>query len=110
MPSRSTNFICVFVSFWILLLTLPASAQYRGADRPRIVVVESLSFEYETLKVEAVGTAQAKHSVTLFASASDEVISLNFLPGQEVKKADVLLKLDSRLQDVSMHPAICYLI
>jgi len=106
MPSPSTTFICVFVSFWILFRTLPVSAQYRGADRPRIVVVESLSFEYETLKVEAVGTAQAKHSVTLFASASDEVISLNFLPGQEVKKADILLKLDSRLQDVSMQRAV----
>lgn len=106
MPSRSTTFICVFVSFWILFLTLPVSAQYRGADKPRIVVVESLSFEYETLKVEAVGTAQAKHSVTLYASASDEVTSLNFLPGQEVKKADVLLKLDSRLQDVSMQRAV----
>jgi RND family efflux transporter MFP subunit len=106
MPSPSTTFICVFVSFWILFLTLPVSAQYRGADKPRIVVVESLSFEYEILKVEAVGTAQAKHSVTLYASASDEVTSLNFLPGQEVKKADVLLKLDSRLQDVSMQRAV----
>ena len=102
----STFFISVIVSVWVLLLTLPASAQYRGADRPRIVVVESLSFEYETLKVEAVGTAQAKHSVTLFASTSDQVTSLNFLSGQVVKKADVLLTLDSRLQDVNMQRAM----
>jgi RND family efflux transporter MFP subunit len=106
MPSRSTTFISMFASLGVLLLTLPALAQYRGADKPRIVVVESLGFEYETLKVEAVGTAQAKHSVTLFASASDEVISLNFSPGQEVKKADVLLKLDSRLQDVNIQRAV----
>jgi RND family efflux transporter MFP subunit len=106
MASYSSIFTGVFISFGILFLTLPVAAQYRGADRPRIVVVESLSFEYETLKVEAVGTAQAKHSVTLFSSASDEVMSLNFLPGQQVKKADVLLKLDSRLQDVDMQRAV----
>ena len=105
MSSRSTTLVSTFAYLGIFLLTFPALAQYRGADKPRIVVVESLSFEYETLKVEAVGTAQAKHSVTLFASASDEVMSLNFLPGQEVKKNDILLKLDSRLQDVNMQRA-----
>jgi RND family efflux transporter MFP subunit len=105
MPSRLFTLIGMFVSFGMLSLTLPALAQYRGADRPRIVVVESLSFEYETSQIEAVGTAQAKRSVTLFASASDEVTSLKFVPGQTVKKGDVLLALDSRLQDVNMQRA-----
>ena len=105
MSSRLITFISVLISFSILLLTLPVSAQYRGADRPRIVVVERLSFEYETSQVEAVGTAQAKRSVSLFASVSDEVTSLNFVPGQAVKKGDVLLELDSRLQDVNMQRA-----
>jgi len=59
MPSRLISLICLLVSIEMLLLTGPASAQYRGADRPRIVVVERLSFEYETSQVEAVGTAQA---------------------------------------------------
>lgn len=105
MSSRLITFISVLISFSILLLTLPVSAQYRGADRPRIVVVERLSFEYETSQVEAVGTAQAKRSVSLFASVSDEVTSLNFVPGQAVKKGDVLVELDSRLQDVNMQRA-----
>ncbi|MGK0442931.1 MAG: RND family efflux transporter MFP subunit [Pseudohongiellaceae bacterium] len=103
MPSRLFTLICVLVSF--LILTLPASAQYRGADRPRIVVVERLSFEYETSTIEAVGSAQAIRSVTLFASVSDEVISINFVPGQAVKKDDVLLEIDSRLQDFNMQRA-----
>ena len=105
MPSRLFSIISVFLSFGVIMLTFPAAAQYRGADRPRIVVVEKLSFEYETSKIEAVGSAQAKRSVTLFPSVSDEVTAINFLPGQTVKKDDVLLELDSRLQDVNMQRA-----
>jgi RND family efflux transporter MFP subunit len=103
MSPRLFIIVSVLVSFGIL--TFPVSAQYRGADRPRIVVVQSLSFEYETSQIEAVGTAQARRSVTLFASVSDEVTSLNFVPGQAVVKGDVLLELDSRLQDVNMQRA-----
>jgi RND family efflux transporter MFP subunit len=105
MAPRLFSFISVFVSFVVLTLTFPAASQYRGADRPRVVVVEKLGFEYETSKIEAVGSAQAKRSVTLFSSVSDEVTSVYFLPGQTVKKDDVLLELDSRLQDVDMQRA-----
>jgi RND family efflux transporter MFP subunit len=105
MSSRLFSFICVFVSFGLLVPTFIVSAQYRGADRPRIVVVEKLRFEYETSTIEAVGSAQAIRSVTLFSSVSDEVISVNFTPGQTVKKDDVLLVIDSRLQDVNMQRA-----
>jgi RND family efflux transporter MFP subunit len=106
MASRLITFNSVSVLvFFAALLSFPTSAQYRGADLPRIVVVDKLSFEYETSQIEAVGTAQAKRSVTLFTSVSDEVTSLNFIPGQAVKKGDVLLELDSRLQDVNMQRA-----
>lgn len=105
MSPRLFSFISVFVTFVVLTLTFPAASQYRGADRPRIVVVEKLSFEYETSKIEAVGSAQAKRSVTLFSSVSDEVTSVYFFAGQAVKKDDVLLELDSRLQDIDMQRA-----
>ena len=105
MPHRLLTFIRVFVSLGAFSLAIPVSAQYRGADRPRIVVVERLSFEYETSQVEAVGTAQAKRSVSLFGSVSDEVTALHFAPGQAVKKGTLLLELDSRLQDVNMQRA-----
>ena len=105
MSSRLFTLIILFTSFGMLMLTFPAAAQYRGADRPRIVVVQRISFEYETSKIEAVGSAQARRSVTLFASVSDEVTSVNFVPGQTVKKDEVLLELDSGLQDVNMQRA-----
>tara|TARA_R110000751_G_scaffold307911_2_gene435211 strand:- start:20811 stop:21872 length:1062 start_codon:yes stop_codon:yes gene_type:complete len=89
----------------LLLFTFPSAAQYQGVDRPRVVVVSRLSFEYEQSLIEAVGTAQAKRAVSLFASVSDEVTALNFVPGQAVKKGAVLLELDSRLQDVNLQRA-----
>ena len=103
MLGRLFIFISVFVYF--MAMTLPVYAQYRSADSPRIVVVEKLNFEYKTTKIEAVGSAQAKRSVTIFASVSDKITSLNFVPGQGVKKDDVLLELDSRLQEVNMQRA-----
>lgn len=105
MHSRFNKVFTALLSCTLLLLTYPSAAQYRGADSSRIVVVASLSFEYETSLVEAVGTAQAKRAVSLFASVSDEVTSLNFVPGQAVKKGAVLLEVDSRLQDVDLQRA-----
>ena len=105
MLSRLSTLIILFTPFVVLMLTLPVAAQYRGADRPRIVVVQRISFEYETSKIEAVGSAQARRSVTLFSSVSDEVTSVNFVPGQSVKLDEVLLELDSGLQDVNMQRA-----
>lgn len=103
----TTSYPSTPISKWALLLVLVlfstfASAQWRGGDRPKLVVVERLSFEYETTVIEAVGTAQAKRSVTLFPSVSDEVTSVRFVPGQQVKKGDILVSLDSRLQDVNL--------
>jgi len=105
MSSYFITYVRVLLCCLLLSIVTSVSAQYQGADRPRPVVVERLTFEYETSLIEAVGTAQAQRSVTLFASVSDEVTSVNFVPGQRVKKGTVLLELDSRLQDVNMQRA-----
>jgi RND family efflux transporter MFP subunit len=97
------------LSLILFVFSFHAKAQFSGADRPQLVAVEPLSFEYESTLIEAVGSAQAKRSVTLFASVSDEVTGVNFIPGQLVNKDDVLVTLDSRLQDVAMERAIIQL-
>lgn len=84
-----------------VLFSTQALAQWRGGDRPKLVVVERLNFEYETTTIESVGTAEAERSVTLFPSVSDEVTSVLFTPGQYVEKGAILLTLDSRLQDIN---------
>lgn len=105
MYSHSVNFFLALVGITMLLSSHTADAQYTGADSPRNVVVERLSFEYQRSLIEAVGTAQAKRSVTLFASVSDEVTALHFTPGQAVNKGQVLVEIDSRLQDVNLQRA-----
>lgn len=97
--------VFLFILITTMFISNVVSAQFRGGDRPRLVIVEPLSFEYESTLIEAVGTAQAKRSVTLFASVSDEVTAVNFAPGQTVKQGDVLVTLDSRLQDVGIERA-----
>lgn len=95
----------VVVIFLFLLQTRWSYAQFRSSDRPKLVEVQTLEFEYETSLIEAVGTAQAKRSVTLFPSVAEEVTAIHFEPGQSVKKGDVLVELDSRLQDVAIKRA-----
>ncbi|WP_395345586.1 efflux RND transporter periplasmic adaptor subunit [Ningiella sp. W23] len=106
LASKTILLITCFSTAIFVLTTSPSShAQYRGSDSPKLVVVEPLSFEYETSNIEAVGTAQAVRSVTLFAGESDEVTEVNFLPGDSVKKGEVLVALDTRLQDVAIERA-----
>lgn len=93
------------LALFLVFINFHAIAQFSGADRPQLVAVEPLSFEYESTLIEAVGSAQATRSVTLFASVSDEVTGVNFLPGQAVNKGDILVTLDSRLQDVALERA-----
>jgi RND family efflux transporter MFP subunit len=98
----STFTSAVLFALIVLMLSSDTYAQSRGTDTPKLVVVDRLSFEYETTLIEAVGTAQAKRSVTLFPSVSDEVTRVAFVPGQMVEKGDILISLDSRLQDVNL--------
>ena len=86
-------------------LSLPAYSQYFGDNQAKLVVLEEVAFKNETKNVEAVGTAEAIRSVTLYAAVSDEVTEVNFVPGQHVEKGKVLVKLDDRRQQVAVRRA-----
>ena len=101
--------LVALLSASVLFHSASATAQWRGGDQPKLVVVDRLSFEFETTSVEAVGTAEAKRSVSLFPSVTDEVTGVFFVPGQRVEKGDVLLTLDSRLQDISVKRSLIQL-
>ncbi len=105
--TTTTFFSSRLSTSWFLVLALVlfsslATAQWRGGDRPKLVIVEKLSFEYETTVIEAVGTAQANRSVTLTPSVSDQVTSVRFVPGQLVEKGEIVISLDDRLQDIDL--------
>jgi RND family efflux transporter MFP subunit len=95
-----------YLFFWLFLclsvFSTVVAAQSRGPSGPKSVLLEPIVFEYATENVEAVGTAEAKRSVTLFSAAADRVIAVNFVPGQKVAQGDVLLELDARRQEVAV--------
>lgn len=93
------------LSFALCALALPVQSQYFGDNQAKLVVLEEVAFQNETKEVEAVGTAEAVRSVTLFSPVSDEVTEVNFVPGQYVEKGKVLVKLDDRRQQVAVRRA-----
>jgi RND family efflux transporter MFP subunit len=69
------------------------------------VVVESVQLEPSRRRVEAVGTARALRSVSLFPEAAGEVVAVNFRPGDRVEEGAVLLALDSQDEELALELA-----
>jgi len=59
----------------------------------------------EVIAIDAVGTAEALRSVTLFPATSDEVVRVEFASGQRVKAGQVLLQLDDRQERLALELA-----
>ncbi|MDP5034714.1 MAG: efflux RND transporter periplasmic adaptor subunit [Alishewanella sp.] len=80
----------------------PAQAQQARGGQAAQVIVMPLSFEQQSSRIEAVGTAEAVRSVVIYPAVADKVTAVNFLPGQLVEQGDVLLQLDDRRQQVAV--------
>lgn len=50
----------------------------------------------EVVRIDAVGSAEALKSITLFPASSGEVVEVNFTSGDRVESGQVLLELDAR--------------
>ena len=76
--------LCIGALAHLVLITAPASAQSWGGrgDSAKLVVLNKIEFMHEQKNVEAVGTAEAVKSVTLYPAVADEVTAVNFVPGQ----------------------------
>ncbi|MFT6436177.1 MAG: RND family efflux transporter MFP subunit [Candidatus Azotimanducaceae bacterium] len=72
---------------------------------PVRVVVEPLQYSNQQLIAEAVGTARALRSVTLYPVASGEVVAVDFEPGQFVEAGHVLVQLDQRKEKLGLELA-----
>ncbi|MFT7687242.1 MAG: RND family efflux transporter MFP subunit [Candidatus Azotimanducaceae bacterium] len=90
------------LTMWMFLntstLSHDAFAQDRKPSQQTRVISQALVFEVEKRQIEAVGSAEAVHSVDIFPAAADKVVAVNFAPGQLVSKGEVLLALDDRRQ------------
>ncbi len=83
----------------------PVEAQQARGQRATQVVAAPITFERQTSRVEAVGTAEALRAVVIYPAVADKVTAVNFVPGQAVEQGDVLLELDARRQKVAVERA-----
>lgn len=79
---------------------------YGSSDRQAVpVIAESVQYKARRTRIEAVGTARARLSVSLFPEVAGEVVEVNFQPGDRVQRGDVLLALDSRDEKLALELA-----
>lgn len=68
----------------------------RANRRPQPVVVGRVGAGRNDVLVEAIGTARARQSVTLFAPVAGEVVSTSARAGRRVAKGETIFELDSK--------------
>jgi len=73
----------------------------RGENQTKVIIAP-LAYQAQQTNLEAVGTAEAVKSVVLFSAVSEKVISVNFIPGQQIEKDQVLLRLYNQRETVAM--------
>ena len=71
-------------------------AKKKAAAKGVPVIVEAVGETRDSVVVEAIGTARARLSVTLFPAAAGEIVAFPVETGQSVKKNDIIMKLDAR--------------
>ena len=76
----------------------------RGGS-PAAAVVTGVDFTTERIRVEAVGTARAQRSATLYAPTAGEIEAVNFTSDAEVQQGDVLLELDREAEELAVQLA-----
>ena len=80
-------------------------AMMRG-DAPVPVLVAQAKIADVPLYLEGVGTAKASSTVTVRAQVDGRILSINFKEGQEVKRGDVLVKIDPATYQAQLEQAM----
>jgi membrane fusion protein, multidrug efflux system len=89
----------------------PGQSQANGgpggfrADMATQVVAEPVIIAPQRYRVEAVGTAEAIRSASLYPAVSGEVMAVSLVPNGRVVKGDVLLELDQRAEKLAVELA-----
>ncbi len=83
-----------------------------GADRPVQIIAQTVAYERDEVRIEAVGTARARASAVLYAETGGEVTEILFNTGDFVAAGTPLLRLEDdeerlavRLAEVSVRQA-----
>lgn len=94
------------IAVWLLSgppVADPASA--RPGEAPTTITLTAAVADVERTRVETVGTAEARRSVTLFAPSAGEVVEVRFEAGDRVERGQVLLELDARDERLALELA-----
>jgi len=96
----------VLVAWNLLRPDAPATAgtESRGETGTTVTLTEAVP-DIERTRVETVGTAEARRSVTLFPPSSGEVVAVRFEAGDAVQAGQTLLELDARDQRLALELA-----
>jgi len=89
-------------SILALAYQAPAQAQAWGGEQAARVKVQQVEFEREQSRVDAVGTAEALRSITIYPAVADEVTAIHFEAGDRVEAGEVLVELDARRQQIAV--------
>ncbi len=77
----------------------------RRERQPTQVVVEPIEVHRERVQIEAIGTAEAARSATLYAASAGQVVAVNIEPDRRVTKGHALLVLDRRAEALAVELA-----
>jgi multidrug efflux system membrane fusion protein len=69
------------------------------------VVVATVQQRNVPLQLRAIGRVETFSTVSLKSQVSGEILSVHFKPGQDVKKGDLLFKVDSRAFEAALRQA-----
>jgi membrane fusion protein, multidrug efflux system len=70
------------------------------------VTVASAKLDNVPIYLEGVGTAKARNTVTVRAQVDGRILSINFKEGQDVKRGDVLAKIDPSTYQAQLEQAL----
>jgi len=59
----------------------------------------------EVVRIEAVGSAEARRAITLFPASAGEIDSITFITGQRIEQGQLLLSLDARDEQLALELA-----
>jgi len=74
-------------------------------DGSTTVTVAKARPAIEVVRIDALGSAEAVHSVTLFPASAGEIVALNFSAGDRFEQGQVLVELDARDQRLALELA-----
>lgn len=99
-----------YLAFAAALVLAACQGERSANDQPRDeravkIVAHSVAYRTEITRVEAVGTARARSSATIYPETAGEVTAVNFEAGDHVDKGDVLVQLEARAERLAVDEA-----